>query len=264
MEMPEIVLKPALPPPPPASIVPLMEIDPRQEIRVAPPPPPPLLLLVVPATRAGLKRGLLAAPSFAAPPFTAVLPPAAPIVRNPAPPPPKWSPALPPEKLKTPGPGSIRSALTSRTPSIDNASSATSASNRVPDTFNVAPVDTLIDPYRTTQIAAVCDCGRTPPLQTESFEVSNKVSATNVKLGLGAGVSQTVGKYFGTIERRQDCESSEQNPSGHSVSAVQPRHVFVAVSQTLLAHVLESMHSTQAFVGPHAGSGAEHELESRH
>jgi hypothetical protein len=72
------------------------------------------------------------------------------------------------------------------------------------------------------------------------------------------------GRYFGTIDRRQVCESTEQNPFGHSVSAVQPRHVFVEVSQTLSPHVLESTHSTQVSEAPHTGKGAEHDVESRH
>ena len=113
-------------------------------------------------------------------------------------------------------------------------------------------------------MSAVCDCGTTPPLQAVSTDVSSEESVSTTKLGRAAGVSQMDGRYFGTIDRRHVCESAEQNPFGHSLSEVQPRHSFVAVSQTLSPHVLESTHSTQAFIGPHTESGAEHDVESRH
>jgi hypothetical protein len=114
------------------------------------------------------------------------------------------------------------------------------------------------------QMSGACDCATTPPLHDASVAVSKVVSAMSIKLGLVAGASQVVGRYFGTIELRQRCESGEQNPFGHSLSFMQPRHAFVAVSQTWSPHVLESTHSTQTSFGPHTASGAEHDVESRH
>jgi hypothetical protein len=58
--------------------------------------------------------------------------------------------------------------------------------------------------------------------------------------------------------------AAAQKPPGHSLSSVQPRHVFVATSQTRFPQLLLSTHSTHVWSGPHAGNGSAHAVAARH